>query len=42
MDVAANLHDIPADIVLVGKVVLREESFKLPLAVFSDIIAIIS
>lgn len=38
---AANLRNIPSGIVLVEKVALRKESFELPLAVFSDIIAII-
>lgn len=41
MDGAANLYNVPASIVLIKKVVLREESFKSPLTVFSDIIAII-
>ena len=42
VDSAANLYDIPAAIILIGKVVLCKESFKSPLTVFSDIIAIIS
>lgn len=41
VDGATNLHDVPAVSVLVGKVALREESFKQPLAVFPDTIAII-
>ena len=41
VDGAANLYDVPAVIVLIEKVILRKESFKPPLIVCFNIIAII-